>query len=288
MKHKILLAVHAFALSFSFLFAGTSSEIFLKSNPDQLRRKSKVYQHVSPYQLGSISEIIRNKADLNSLASFPLLSSADHRYMMNTPFIVSDVKGDVKVQSVGSLATPLVDKSYLKLWDKVFTANKSSLKFAFDKFIKFELSKQSSLQVQSVNEDSKKVSLFLTKGCLRARVNNGVVNIRTLNAEIFLRDGFSDVIISGLNTFIAPRKCKSVDISTKSGQKRISPGFYALITPKGGIVISETNQKKSKRSKKVTKKAKEELIKRRELSRRSKDDPFQNVLKFIKFGDSKE
>lgn len=161
------------------------------------------------------------------------------------PLEVIKVSGNVAVESFRDENFKLKVGGHVGKWDKFFTEDKSSIYLQLNdskkggEVIKIEIGRQSVLEINHVDPDLKMVFMYLSKGRLRARVKSGCVVVRTVTANVRISKGYTDVILSALNTLTAPREGKSILISTQKNIKRIQPGYYGLATDSGSLFISK-------------------------------------------------
>jgi hypothetical protein len=71
--------------------------------------------------------------------------------------------------------------------------------------------------------------------------------METLNSSILIPKGKIDIMISGMNTLIAPRE-SDVLVSAQKGVRKAKLGSYTLVTSKG-VMISSTGKSDRKKDK---------------------------------------
>jgi hypothetical protein len=238
------------ACSFSFsevnLYANTIEKIRLNSETeDKRRRRTPNYEDVSKYELSEIKKLVHKYKKQEKRTKFDLISSTENKFIYKMNIEIKKVSGNVEFQPVGTHRRKLQKTDSLNLWDKIFTADKSSLSLKINNFTKIEISKNSSLMFKKFSPKDNYLEIFLVNGKMRLIVEQGFVNVETLNASVTIPKGKIDIMISGMNTLIAPRE-HEVKVHSKDGDRIAKVGSYTLVTSKGSMITSsgKSDQKK--------------------------------------------
>jgi len=157
---------------------------------------------------------------------------------------IVELEGDVFIDRPGQAKTKIEASAIFYEFDRITLADKAKLKLSVLEGGSLEFSKGSLLQIVKC-DCSKKLSVRLLKG--RVRVDNQAktsVRLETLNAVMNIPKGKVDVIISAMNTLIAPREGDPVKVSTAQAIKEIIPGFYGLVTSEGSLIKTKAVVKK--------------------------------------------
>ncbi|MBF0243768.1 MAG: FecR domain-containing protein [Planctomycetes bacterium] len=153
---------------------------------------------------------------------------------------VHGISGSVKIISPYHLPRKAVEDEILTRWDKVVTGERSGVKIQLCRGRSIEMGSDSALQLYELEPLRDRFLLNIMQGRARVRIaDGGKVEVRTPTAQIALQHGFADIIISALNTLIAPREGMRAGVASKKARKWIETGTYGLITMDGDIVISK-------------------------------------------------
>ena len=157
---------------------------------------------------------------------------------------ISLVEGDVSIDRPGKKSEKLLKSVVFQEWDRIKIKEKGKLNLSCADGSIIEVSKNSLLQF-IVCKCSKKMVLRILKGRLRVvNETSKKVRIETLNAQLNVSKGKHDVIISAMNTLVAPREGDPVLVSTKQYKKIVEPGRYGLITSEGALIKTKVVAKK--------------------------------------------
>lgn len=158
---------------------------------------------------------------------------------------VSLVEGDVSIDRPGKKSEKLLKNVVFQEWDRIKVKEKGKLNLSCVDGSIIEVSKNSLLQFV-LCKCSKKMVLRILKGRLRViNETSGKVRLETLNAQLNVSKGKHDVIISAMNTLVAPREGDPVLVSTKQYKKVVEPGRYGLITSEGALIKTKVVTKKN-------------------------------------------
>lgn len=158
------------------------------------------------------------------------------------PIAGVEIKGEVNLIRPISGKSKLEDSYSAQVWDKLLTAGKSQLSFEAGEGVKVVLGAHSSLQVLAYRGSVPVLRLF--KGRMRLEVQEGKkCELETLNAELIVSEGTTDVIISAMNTLVAPRTGESVDVLTRKARKSVPTGLYGLVMADGSLVFTGHKKK---------------------------------------------
>jgi len=157
---------------------------------------------------------------------------------------ISLLDGDVVIDRPGVKSEKLTKETVFKEWDRVKINADGKLNLSCTDGSLIEVSKNSLLQF-IVCKCAKKMTLRILKGRLRViNETSEKVRLETLNAQLNVSKGKHDVIISAMNTLIAPREGDPVLVSTKQYKKLVEPGRYGLITSEGVLIKTKITTKK--------------------------------------------
>ena len=70
------------------------------------------------------------------------------------------------------------------------------------------------------------------------------MRVETLNAMVYVPSGKTDLIISAMNTLVAPREGESVPVKTKLAYRKVPVGVYGLVMADGSLLYSGGKAKK--------------------------------------------
>jgi len=127
----------------------------------------------------------------------------------------------------------------LKAWDRLITEDKSEIKMTSRDGHHWILGSNGLLQV--LKKDDGSTLMRLLKGRLRVQnvSEEHDLEVETLNSTIVLPSGTTDIIISAMNTLVAPREGKDVVVTTRKTKALVSVGKYGFIDHDGTLLYSE-------------------------------------------------
>lgn len=128
----------------------------------------------------------------------------------------------------------------LKAWDRLVTEGKSEIRISAGDGSLFILGSNGLLQIMKKKDETP--LLRLLKGRLRIQnVNEGSeVHLETLNAMLSIPSGTTDVIISAMNTLVAPREGQDATVTTSKTKGHVSVGQYGFVTFDGSLLYSKS------------------------------------------------
>lgn len=164
---------------------------------------------------------------------------------------ISHVEGNVMLDQPGKAKVKMEASHYISRWDKIKVGDAGKLSLITHTGAIVEVSKNSLLQVVKC-KFSKILLVRILKGRLRV-VNDydSRVRIETLNAVLNVAKGKTDVIISAMNTLVAPREGRPVGVNTQQHTKYVSAGFYGLVNSEGVLMQAVAAGNKGSTEKKV-------------------------------------
>jgi|SaaInlStandDraft_1057018.scaffolds.fasta_scaffold13125_4 hypothetical protein len=127
----------------------------------------------------------------------------------------------------------------LKAWDRLVTENKSEVRISSSDGDLWALGSNGLLQIMKQEDGSSLVRLL--KGRLRIKNINddSPIKVETLNAMLSIPSGVTDVIISAMNTLVAPREGSNTKVTTSKTRGSVSVGQYGFITHDGSLLFSK-------------------------------------------------
>lgn len=151
--------------------------------------------------------------------------------------VLKSFKGDVRILRPAEAERPLKEGEVLNVFDRLLLGEKTELKLGWRGDTVCEAGSGSLLQVTEQVGGQPVLRLF--KGRLRV-INEGEESmiVETLNAMVSIPHGKTDVIISAMNTLVAPREGDKVDVMTKTVNKTVTPGRYGLVMADGSLLYA--------------------------------------------------
>jgi hypothetical protein len=176
-------------------------------------------------------------------------------FLLATPvfgeaYSVMELEGEVHLDRPGQAQVKMDKTSNIAMWDRISTPEKSKFKLQTNNGTVLEFSKNSLMQFVPC-PCSNELRLRLLKG--RVRIENSAqanFKMQTLNSELKIPFGKTDIIISAMNTLVAPREGKMVKVGTKKVSKSVGTGFYGLVMSDGTFIKTAAAQQKSQDEKK--------------------------------------
>lgn len=162
---------------------------------------------------------------------------------------VVELEGEVLLDRPGQAQVKIEKSLEIEKWDRISTPEKSKFKLETEYGTTLEFSKNSLMQFVPCRS-GKELRLRLLKG--RVRIENPDQKdfpMQTLNAELKVPFGKTDIIISAMNTLVAPREGKLVKVGTKKVSKYVGTGFYGLVMSDGTFIKTAAAQQKSQEEK---------------------------------------
>lgn len=248
----------------------------IKKKPVKVAPRASLKDHVLYDYITDGDLIDINEFDEDGFSQFeptieglPLVTSDDVDNAYDPQLKVIKISGNVFVESFAHEKGRLKVGDWVRKWDKFFTLDTSAIHFhvgdrAEEKSIlKIEIGSKSVAQLRNVRAKSYELDLILMSGKLTARIEKGEVMVRTPTSSIRISKGHTDVIISAMNTLVAPRDGAPVVVKTVKATKTVRPGFYGLANDSGSLIISEAISDRIDE--------KPAIIKRREITEPFKD-----------------
>ena len=147
-------------------------------------------------------------------------------------------KGEVELISAKG-RRPLESKTALVVFDRVHTGLKSSLVLEDSVGFRFEVGANSMVQVvKSIFGNER---LRLLKGRLRVISPGEVAStlVESLTAEVMVYQGVVDVMITAMNTLVAPREGSGVEVESRHSKRRVEVGCYGLVMADGSVLLTK-------------------------------------------------
>ena len=239
-----------FIVDFGIISADFSkiNKIKYDNKPDfEEKRRPSGLEEISSFELSKINDSLYKRDDYNNKISSDLISSKGNNQAHTLDMQILKVNGNVQIQPVGDSRKALTKNSKINLWDKIFTNDRSSLVLGYKDNTILEISKNTSFLIKKIDHEKITIDILQIEGKIRAIVKNGFVNMETLNSSILIPKGKIDIMISGMNTLIAPRE-SDVLVSAQKGVRKAKLGSYTLVTSKG-VMISSTGKSDRKKDK---------------------------------------
>jgi hypothetical protein len=156
---------------------------------------------------------------------------------LSDPLRLKSFKGDVRILRPMMEERALMKNDELQVWDRLILGKKSELSFEWRGSTVCSAGSDSVLQV--VDEVGGQPVLRLFKGRLRVEnKSKDYMLVETLNSMISVPFGKSDIIISAMNTLVAPREGEKVKVKTKKVSKTVQPGRYGLVMADGSLLYT--------------------------------------------------
>jgi|SaaInlStandDraft_1057018.scaffolds.fasta_scaffold09451_2 hypothetical protein len=169
-------------------------------------------------------------------------SSAPKVLPLSSPLVIKSLKGDIQILRPLSKERALTESDTLQVWDRITLGDKSTLVLEWRGTTVCEASSGS--QLQMMEKVGGQPVLRLYKGRLRiVNKSDDDMLVETLNAMVSVPTGKTDLIISAMNTLIAPREGKKVKVKTKKVSKTVAPGLYGLVMPDGALLYTGGKRK---------------------------------------------
>lgn len=133
-------------------------------------------------------------------------------------------------------------KAALVVFDRVDTGPNSSLVLEDSSGFKFEVGADSVIQViKSILGGER---LRLLKGRMRVISPGEVAStlVESLTAEVMIHQGVVDVMITAMNTLVAPREGSGVDVESRRSKRRVEVGCYGLVMADGSVLLTKTKR----------------------------------------------
>lgn len=130
----------------------------------------------------------------------------------------------------------------LKVWDKIKTAPKSEVVLKSKCGVEYRLGADSLAQV--ITDSAGHFTFRLIQGRLRV-INPRVeaVEVESLNAVSTISQGITDIIISAMNTLIAPREGSKTRVVSRKADQNVPVGDYGLVLADGSLVFTRGNRR---------------------------------------------
>lgn len=161
---------------------------------------------------------------------------------LSSPLVVESLKGEITRVSPKSIE-PLKAGDALQVWDRLVIGAKGELVLKDAAGIRY--TSGSGGLIQLLKTSGGDLCLRLLRGKMRVD-NSGaqVVRVETLNAMVYVPSGKTDLIISAMNTLVAPREGESVPVKTKLAYRKVPVGVYGLVMADGSLLYSGGKAKK--------------------------------------------
>lgn len=161
-------------------------------------------------------------------------------------YSVVELEGDVLLDRPGQAQVKFDKDLVISKWDRISIPEKAKFKLKTETGDTLEFSKNSVMQFVPYRS-SDRTLLRLLKGRVRIENQSGeTIQLQTLNSVLKVPFGKTDVIISAMNTLVAPREGKNVRVGTKKVSKLVGTGFYGLVMSDGTFIKTAAAQSQSK------------------------------------------
>jgi hypothetical protein len=153
-------------------------------------------------------------------------------------YCVVSSKGEAELISAKG-SQSLKPKAALVVFDRLSTGPKSSLVLEDGAGFRFEIG--ASTMVQVVKSIFGHERLRLLKGRLRVIAPGEVAStlVESLTAEVMVHRGVVDVMITAMNTLVAPREGSGVDVESRKSKRRVEVGCYGLVMADGSVLLTK-------------------------------------------------
>jgi hypothetical protein len=127
----------------------------------------------------------------------------------------------------------------LMAWDRLVTEKKSEITIKSSDGSTWILGSNGLLQIMKKKDETP--ILRLLKGRLRIRNPNEetFLAVETLNSMLSIPSGTTDVIISAMNTLVAPREGTAPIVTTGKTKATVPVGRYGFISHDGSLLFSQ-------------------------------------------------
>lgn len=163
-------------------------------------------------------------------------------FVAEIELIVQSMTGAAVVLSPVTKAQKCSTETKLKVWDKIKTNPKSEVVLKSKSGAEYRLGADSLAQV--ISDSAGHFKFRLLQG--RVRVINprvDAVEVESLNAVSTISQGVTDIIISAMNTLIAPREGSKTKVVSFKADQNVAVGDYGLVLADGSLVFTRANRK---------------------------------------------
>ena len=212
------------------------------------RRRNSGLEDLSRFKLSIIKNKIQYYRNEQEKTNFQLISSnkSENEYIADLEIV--SIKSKPEIKPAGRSRHALTKETKIHFYDKIFMSDGrfDSLKFSIPDFVTFTVYKKSSFLIKKLDKKNLVIEILLVTGKMNLLVHEGYVNVETLNSSIEIPKGKIDVMISGMNTLVAPRE-SNVWITSSNGDRIAKVGQYTLVTSKGAMITSALKSDKKKK-----------------------------------------
>ena len=183
-----------------------------------------------------------------SMKALPDRSVLPNQMEENQPLFVNEI--DLKIQGLTGDVVHLsprqanmkcTESTQFKVWDKIKTGAKSEVILKSSLGVEYRLGADA--LVQLISNSAGVCQIRLLQGRIRV-VNTRVdaVEVESLNCVSTISQGITDIIISAMNTLIAPREGSKARVVTKKADRSVVVGDYGLVMADGTLVFTRAKR----------------------------------------------
>jgi hypothetical protein len=201
------------------------------------------HSRVDPISL-PLSTVLSFDEKLKPVVLPDQMALGENVFIGEVDLVVEECTGAISVFSPREKKKTCDSTAVFKVWDKIQTEEKSQLVLKSSVGVEYRLGANSMIQL--IKDSSGVLVLRLLKG--RIRVINPkvqIIRVETLNTVSSISQGVTDIIISAMNTLVAPREGARSRVVSRKADREVSVGDYGLVMADGSLVFTRSKGGKS-------------------------------------------